>query len=151
MNFQLTNEEVKAQERNLNTTSKHQKQDSKLNLFLITNDYSYLISPNITTKTFTCISLFHLYNIHERLRLRETEWLGTTMHLIICTRILSLTAKDSHICQPSSLKILTVENLLRAFLKIGSMDLIDTVVDRTAKRFIMVLFTMIICVFFLLL
>lgn len=28
MNFQLTNEEVKAQERNLNTTSKQQKQDS---------------------------------------------------------------------------------------------------------------------------
>lgn len=100
MNFQLTNEEVKAQERNLNTTRKQQKQDSKLNLLLITNDYSYLVSPNITTENFACISLFHLYSIHERLRLRETEGLDTPMHLVTCTRTLSPTAKDSHICQP---------------------------------------------------
>lgn len=41
---------------------------------------------------------------------------------------------------PSNLKILTIQNLLRAFLKIGSMDLIDTVVNQTAKHFIMIIF-----------
>lgn len=42
--------------------------------------------------------------------------------------------------KPSNLKILTLQNLLRAFLKICSTDLIDTAVHQTAKHFIMITF-----------
>lgn len=49
MNFQLTNEDVKIQKRNLTTTSKQQNQDSRLNLFLIPHGYSYPIQSYITT------------------------------------------------------------------------------------------------------